>query len=367
MSPHAVERGLPASILTIDAGAIAANWRLLAERGKPGRCAAAVKANAYGLGVEVVVPALAEAGCDTFFVAHVAEGRRARAAAPSATIYVLNGLLPGSAGDYAVPRLRPVLGSIEEVEEWAAFASAEPGAPEAALHVDTGMNRLGLALDALPAALERLRPALLMTHFVSAEIPEDPLNARQIAAFAAARAQAPEIPGSLANSSGLFLPGTVHDLARPGYALYGGNPTPDRPNPMRPVVTLEAAIVQIRDVEAGATVGYNARWTAPGRARLATISVGYADGYPRSAFGSDDKRGGLVLVAGVPCPIAGRISMDLIVIDVTQAPAAAVRRGEPVTLIGGPLDLDTVGERAGTVGYEILTNLGPRYTRRILR
>ena len=360
--------GLPAAVLTIDAGAIAANWRLLAGRAAPGRCAAAVKADAYGIGVDAAVPALVGAGCDTFFVAHLDEGSRVRALAPDATVYVLNGLRPGSAGDYAAARLRPVLGSLDEIEEWTSFAQGESSAPPAALHVDTGMNRLGLPPQALPEALRRMTPALLMSHFVSAEIADDAINARQIAAFAAARALAPGVPGSLANSSGLFLgAGALHDLSRPGYALYGGNPTPGRPNPMRPVVTLEATIVQVREVEAGATVGYNARWTARGPRRLATISVGYADCYPRSAFGADDKPGGLALVAGVSCPIAGRVSMDLIVIDVTEAPAAASRRGDVVTLIGDGLEIDDVGERAGTVGYEILTNLGSRYTRRIVR
>ena len=356
--------GLPAAVLTIDTAALAANWRQLRDRAAPGACAAVVKADAYGTGIDVTVPALAAAGCDTFFVAHASEGRRARAVAPDATIYVLNGLLPGAAPGLVAAGLRPVLGSLEEIDEWAAVAG--DAAAACAVHVDTGMNRLGLATEALPKALEHLRPALLMSHFACADDPDHPLNARQMAAFRVARALAPGVPGSLANSSGLFLgPGASHDLARPGYALYGGNPTPGHANPMRPVTTLEAAIVQVRDIGPGETVGYNARWTAPGRRRLATLSVGYADGYFRSASGTDSVPGGLALVAGVPCPIAGQVSMDLIVIDVTEAPASAARRGEPVTLIGGPLDIDAVAARAGTIGYEILTSLGRRYTRRV--
>lgn len=362
--PDTSATGLPAAVLTVDTAALAANWRQLRDRAAPGRCAAVVKADAYGTAIEVAVPALAAAGCETFFVAHASEGHRARAVAPGATIYVLNGLLPGAAGDLLADGLRPVLGSLEEVAEWTAVAA--DAASACALHVDTGMNRLGLPAEALPLALERLQPALLMSHFACADEPDHPLNARQIAAFGAARTMARGVPGSLANSSGLFLgPGAAHDLARPGYALYGGNPTPGRTNPMRPVISLEAAIVQVRDIGPGETVGYTARWTPTGRRRLATLSVGYADGYFRAASGTDGVPGGLALVAGVPCPIAGKVSMDLIVVDVTDAPASAVRRGEPVTLIGGPLDIDAVAARAGTIGYEMLTSLGRRYTRRV--
>jgi alanine racemase len=364
--------GLDAATLTIDAGAIAANWRRLAALSPSAECAAAVKADAYGTGVDAAVPALVRAGCRTFFVAHVEEGRRVRACAPNATIYVLNGLLPGSANLFSVDRLRPVLGSTEEIAEWSAFV-ASTGAPgEAAIHVDTGMNRLGLPLDAariVGGELARLafRPSLLMSHFVASETPASPITTRQTAAFAQARAWFPGVPGSLANSSGIFLGETArHDMVRPGYALFGGNPLVGRPNPMRPVVTLEASIVQVRDIGAGETVGYNAQWTASEPRRLATVSLGYADGYPRSGSARDGHPGGEALVGGVRCPFAGRISMDLIVVDVTDAPVDAVRRGATVALIDDTLTIDVVGERAGSIGYEILTRLGRRYTRRIV-
>ena len=342
--------------LTIDLGAIVANWRMLAARGAD--CAAVIKADAYGCGVGRVGPALWQAGCRTFFVAHLSEGVAARAALPEAAIYILNGLLPGAREAFATHRLRPVLGSREEIADWAAFSKNHL---PAALHVDTGMNRLGLPVpEALALAGDPSLAAcgidLILSHFVSAETPEDPVNARQIADFAKVRAAYPGLLASLANSSGVFLDGARHDLLRPGYALFGGNPTPETTNPMRPVVRLEAAIVQVRTVEAGASVGYNGRWTAPAPSRLATLSLGYADGFPRAISGR-----GQALVGGVPCPILGLVSMDLIILDVTAAPAA--RRGGTAVLIGDGLDIDTVGRAAGTIGYEILTGLGSRYVR----
>ncbi|GJD37127.1 Alanine racemase [Methylobacterium aerolatum] len=351
-------KGVHGARLTVDLAALAANWRRLAAEAPGAECGAVVKADAYGTGIGGAGPALWAAGCRTFFVAHLSEGLAARAVLPEAAIYVLNGLLPGAGPAFAAADLRPVLGSLDELTEWAALSR---GRRPAALHVDTGMNRLGLSI---PEALAlggdaRIAEAgldLVMSHFVSAERPGDPVNARQIADFSRVRAALPGLRGSLANSSGIFLDGARHDLLRPGYALFGGNPTPGRANPMRPVVRLEAAIVQIRQVEAGMTAGYNGLWTAPGPRRLATLSLGYADGLPRALSGR-----GHALVGGVPCPILGLVSMDLIILDVTDAPAA--RRGASAVLIGDALDLDTVGRSAGTIGYEILTGLGSRYVR----
>ena len=363
------------ALLTIDLGALAANWRMLRERAAPAECAGVVKANAYGIGIEEAVPALREAGCRTFFVAHLGEGARVRSVAPDATIYVLNGLPADTAARYLDHDLRPVLGSFEELAEWAEASAAAGRRLPAALHVDTGMNRLGfmprevqaLAADPRLAAIE---PALLMSHLVAAEDPGDDTTARQIAEFARLRGLFPDLPASLSNSSGLFrseMPAL--DLVRPGYALYGGNPVPAAGrNPMRPVVRLEAPVAQIRTVGAGARVGYNGRWTAPGPRRLATLSLGYADGFSRAASGIDataDSETGAALVAGRLCPIVGRISMDLTVLDVTEVPDA--RQGTVATLIGDGLDIDEVGRRAGTIGYEVLTALGRRYRRRCLR
>lgn len=363
--------GPDAATLTVDLGALVANWRMLGARAGT-EAGAVVKADAYGIGIEPAVTALSSAGCRQFFVAHLSEGIRARKAAPDATVYVLNGMLPGSCGLYAEHGLAPVLGSHEELLEWASFRQTGATVRPAALHVDTAMNRLGLwPGEGLSLAREKAgviaaaEIGLVMSHFASSEDEADPANARQIAAFAEIAAAFPGLPASLLNSSGHFLKGCpAYQLTRPGYALYGGNPTPGRPNPMQPVIGLEARIIQLREVEAGTQVGYNGRWTAKGKRRLATICLGYADGYPRNGSWTDTVTGGSAVVGGALCPFVGSVSMDLIILDVTDAPAGSAVRGAPVTLIGGPLDLEAVGAGAKTVGYEILTSLGRRYQRR---
>jgi len=363
-------------VLTIDAAALADNWRLLARRAAPGDCAAVVKANGYGLGIEAVAPPLYAAGCRVFFVAQIGEGKSLRALLPQADarIYVLNGLEAKAdpLAEYAALRLAPAIGGAAELERWAAFARTQARAPAAALHLDTGMNRLGFeSLARLRAAMETHGSAsgadLLMSHFVSSEFPDDPINAAQIARFDAARAAFPSLPASLANSSGMFLgQRPIHDLARPGYALYGGNPTPGGANPMRPVVTLTVAIQQTRWIEAGMTCGYNAQWTARRRTRLATLLAGYADGLPRGAGATDLKPGAEVAVAGRRCPLVGRVSMDLTIVDVTDLPEDAARPGERVEFFGSSVELDDFATRSGTIGYQVLTTLGPRYERRYL-
>lgn len=368
---------IASAVLTVDLDALAHNWRLLAMRAGLAACGAAVKADAYGIGLEPAVAALAYAGCRTFFVAHPGEGARARGAAPQADIYVLNGYGGGARETFREAKLRPVLGSTEEIADYAAARRADSFLLPPAIHVDTGMNRLGLSAAEVPAlagrdALKPLAPALLMTHFASSEDLADPITLEQVNRFIAARAWLPGVACSIANSSAMFRRDVpMFDLARPGYALYGGNPVPGQPNPMRPVVRLEATILQVRTVADGEGVGYNSLWRARGPRRLATIGVGYADGYPRSAAGTDEKAAqgipaGEAIVGGVRCPFAGRVSMDLIVIDVSGAPDAAVARGAPVVLIGDGLDVDEVGLRSGTIGYEVLTRLGPRYARRYL-
>jgi alanine racemase len=361
--------------LRIDLGALADNWRELARRAAPGRCAAVVKANAYGIGLAEAAPALWGAGARVFFVAHLNEGIAARRVLPAeAQIYVLNGLESGAdPADYAEHRLAPVIGGEEELQRWSAFVARRNGANPCAIHLDTGMNRLGFeSLARLQAAMETHGASsgadLLMSHFVSSEIPGDPINRAQIERFEAVRVAFPGLPASLANSSGMFLdPAPIYDLARPGYALYGGNPTPGAPNPMRPVVTLTAAIQQIRSIEAGMSCGYNAQWTAKRPTRLATLLIGYADGLPRGAGATDAKPGAEVAVAGRRCALVGRVSMDLAIVDVTDMPEDRVRVGDPVELFGGSIDLDDFASRSGTIGYHLLTSLGPRYQREYVR
>ncbi len=363
-------------ILTVDLDALAANWRSLARRAAGAECAAVVKADAYGTGAARAVPALWNAVCRTFFTAQLAEGIALRKAVPHAAIYVLNGLLPGTEALYLAHDLRPVLGALPEVEAWRAHAAGR-SVPPAALHVDTGMNRLGLEVAdalALGAAGAGFPLALVMSHLACAEEVGHALTARQAQRFAAVRAAFPGVPGSLANSSGIFLDAALrHDVVRPGYALYGGSPLVGALNPMRGVVGLEARIVQVGVAEDGEAVGYGGDWTARGRRRLAVIAVGYGDGYPRALGSGDDRPGGDVLVRGVRCPIAGRLSMDLTTIDVTAVAGdlahgdlarGDLARGDTVTLIGGELTIDRVAAAAGTIGYQVLTSLGRRHYRR---
>ncbi len=367
------------AVLTIDLGALASNWRALRDRVGAAECAAVVKANAYGVGLERAVGALRRAGCQTFFVAHASEGARARSILgdESSRVYALNGLTPG-AGPAAARALsdfdlRPVLSSRAQIAAWRDHALATRASLQAALQFDTGMNRLGVAaadiadihtlIETDPAA-PGVHVDLVMSHFVSSEIPDDALNARQIADFAAIARAFPGARASLANSSGIFLPDRpFHDLVRPGYALYGGNPTPGRDNPMRPVVRLEAPILRVVEIAAGETVGYNAQWTARRPTRIATIGVGYADGLPRGLMATDARPGGAAILAGANCPFAGRVSMDLTVIDATDAPPGAAAPGAMVELLGDQIGIDEMGRRAGTIGYEILTSLGQRYHR----
>ena len=364
--PPAAEAG---GILTIDLAAIEANWRALGRRTMPAECAAVVKADGYGLGAEPVGKRLARAGCRSFFVADLAEARRLRAALPDPAIYVLNGVLPTTAAAFADINARPVIGSMAELAEWDAFCAGSGWHGGAALHVDTGMNRLGVSADEAAALAPRIRAenhgiTLVMSHLACADTPDNPANQTQMALFREVRLLYRGIPASLANSSGIFLGNGAHcDMVRPGAALYGVNPMPGKANPMQPVVHLQAHVVQVRTVGKGDAVGYGAAWTSRHAARIAVVAVGYGDGYLRAASATNEAPGADVMVAGKRCPLAGRISMDLMAIDVSALPEKAVRRGDLVTLIGDDVDVDHLANRAGTIGYEVLTNLGRRYHR----
>jgi alanine racemase len=364
--PPAAEAG---GVLTVDLAAVTDNWRALAHRATPAECAAVVKADGYGCGLEPVSKALARAGCKTFFVADLSEARRLRAVAPEQAIYVLNGLLPGTAASFAELKARPVIGSLVELAEWDAFCATHNWRGGAALHVDTGMNRLGITANDAAALATRIRAenhgiTLLMSHLACAEQPNHPLNEKQIKLFREVRILYRGIPASLANSAGIFLGPTAHcDVVRPGAAMFGVNPTPGRTNPMRRAIGLAAHIVQVRTVAKGETVGYGAVWTARHAARIAVLAVGYADGLPRSLSATDGRPGAEATIAGQRCPFAGRISMDLVAVDVSDLPEGAARRGGLATLIGDEIGVDDVAALAGTIGYEVLTALGRRYHR----
>ena len=352
------------SILRIDLGAIAANYRTLRKRlGGAATCAAVVKADAYGLGATRVVPALGAAGCREFFVAHLGEAEAIRrlVRAPAA-IGVLNGMLPGEEDDFRRGGFVPVLNDLRQVERWQKAAHGARRPLPAILHVDTGMSRLGLApADALalaaPGRLAGLDLRAVVSHLACSEDAENPLNAEQLAAFARVRAAFPRARASLANSSGIFLGPSYHfDFVRPGAALFGVNPLPGRPNPLRPVVTLRGKILQIHDVDPPRSVGYGATHRIAGRTRIATVAVGYADGWPRSLSNR-----GSAYIGDLRVPVIGRVSMDLMTLDITAA--AHVAPGDTVELLGDHLSVDDVAAAAGTIGYEILTRLGGRYHR----
>ncbi|MBN9586701.1 MAG: alanine racemase [Afipia sp.] len=356
-------------LLTIDLDTIVANWRKLSSQAIPADCAAVVKADAYGCGITQVSRALAKAGCRTFFVATLDEARAVREVTPTSTIYVLNGFFPGSGDQYAKFDCRPVLGDAVELAEWDAFRTTSGWEGLAAVHVDTGMNRLGFRIADAQALEARIKGgkhgfALVMSHLVNAEMLGDSVNGRQVAAFREIASLFSGVPASLANSSGIFLGSQFHfDLVRPGAALYGVNPTPEADTPMQPVVDLKARVAQVRTIEKGETVGYGGTWTARQQTRLAVISAGYADGYFRAAGGIDNLRSAEVIAAGQRCPVAGRISMDLLAIDITALPPGAIRRGGMVTLIGDGITVDELGRHFDTIGYEVLTSLGRRYVR----
>jgi alanine racemase len=373
-APPASEQGAISSaargLLTVDLAGIQANWRWLAAVARGAECAGVVKADAYGMGIEPVVKALWEAGCRTFFVATLTEGRRLKVALPAATAYVLDGLMPGTAPLYPTYGLRPVLGSLAEIEEWAAYTRSVGARLPAAVHIDTGMNRLGLtateveALASNAAPFEAFPVALVMSHLACGDTPGSPMNARQKVLFDALRAKLPAAPASLANSAGTLLGADYrYDLVRPGIALYGGRAVEGRPNPAAKVVRVEARILQIRMAAAGDTVGYGATYALTRPSRLATIAAGYADGFLRSISGPIGRPSPPAYVAGYPAPIVGRVSMDVVTIDVTDIPAALAQRGAWAELIGRHVQIDDLADSSGTIGYEVLTRLGPRFQR----
>lgn len=352
---------LPPAQLHIDLDALVGNYRALCRIAAPSRVSAVVKANAYGLGVGPVAASLMAAGCDTFFVSSLAEGFELRALAPALRVLVLQGA-GGAPADCLAERLEPVLNTIPEVHEWIAAARGAP----AALQLDTGMNRAGLdaadvgQLAAEPGVLGALNVALVMTHLACADEPGHPLNRMQIERFAALRALLPPAPTSIGNSAGTLLGAEYRgDLVRPGLALYGGRPFASGPNPVRPVVRLEARVLQVRELGEDATVGYGASARLRPPARIATVGAGYADGYPR-ALGNR----GYASIAGRRVPVIGWVSMDLTTLDISSLPAGAIDVGDTVDLLGGGVPLEEAAELAGTVSYELLTRLSTRLVRR---
>jgi len=373
--PEALEQTALASdssaggMLTIDLGALSANWRYLDAKAKPAECAAVVKADAYGIGLEPAGAALAKVGCKTFFVALLDEALRLRTVVPEATIYVLNGFNPGTSSAFRDIDARPVLGSIPEIEEWDRAAKDAKEPLPAAIHIDTGMNRHGITGEEANKLAEKLKsltfkPTLIMSHLARADESGETMTALQISQFKKLTSRFPGIPASLANSAGLLAhPESRFDLVRPGISIYGGRALLVGVNPMKPVVKLDIHIVQVHNAKKGQTVGYGAEFTLVRDSRLAVIAAGYADGIPRAAGSTNEKHGMEVIVAGTRCKVLGRVSMDLIVIDITDIPDGVVKRGDIARVLGEGITVDDLAAPSGTVGYEILTRLGQRYRR----
>ncbi|TPW33413.1 alanine racemase [Martelella alba] len=365
--------------LTVDLGAIVDNWKTMRALSGNARTAAVLKADAYGLGVEDVGAALYEAGARDFFVAVPEEGATLRNYAPDARIFVLSGMWPGSEHFFFEAELVPVLISAEQIAFFMG-AIAEFGDLPCALQVDTGFNRLGLSVEeAIELAEDTSRPAsfspvLILSHLACGDDAAHPMNRQQLEAFRVVTAAFEGIEASLSASAGIFLGSEYHfDLTRPGIALYGGDSAPGTSAKLKNVVTAEARILQVREAKAGTTVSYGCTLTLDRDSRLAIVSAGYADGFHRAQSGSGvplrdaGRPGGYGFIAGHKVPVAGRITMDLTIFDVTDVPESAIRAGDYIELIGPHVPVDVAAEAAGTIGYELLTSLGLRYQRRYIQ
>jgi len=356
--------------LTIDLGGLRSNYLQLKSLCHPAACGAAIKGNAYGIGHVEAARILERAGCRHFFVAQLSEAAAVRPVVPDADIYVLNGIPTGGAAHFVDLDVRPVLGSLEEFAEWSALCRDRNQKLPAAIHLDTGMNRLGLRrrdvemVARSPELCAQFECSLVMSHLACSDLPDHPMNRAQASLFDVMRAQLPEAPASIANSAGVLNGKAYHyDLIRPGIALYGGNPIPAQPNPMARVVALETSVIQVREVPVGETVGYGATWCAKRASRIALLPVGYFDGYFRSLSRTNDYGDAGVYIDDKFAPLAGRVSMDTIAVDVTDIASGKVRRGTRVELLGPNIGVDDVAQWSGTISYEVLTSLGERYAR----
>jgi len=369
---------LDQAVLTIDLVALIANYRWLDKQAGKAETGCVVKANAYGLGLGEIAKAVLDAGCQTFFVAQAQEGKALRAVTKTATIYILNGLPSGYAAWFAKHKLRPCIGTPAELAEWVAFCAAEKQTHPAALHIDTGFNRLGLSEAEVANIDSDFTPALIMSHLACADMPDHPMNAAQLTRFENALTHFPNVKASLANSAGILLGDGYHfDMVRAGIGLYGGTPYSAEYQGqegqhgqqaqaarahLQPVITLQAPILQIRTIKAGETVGYGADFTADKNMRIAILAIGYGDGYMRQISQAPPPFA-QAACNGTRLPIIGRISMDLLAVNISALPEAQAQRGTLLELIGAQIPLDAVAKQAGTISYELLTRLGTRAIR----
>jgi alanine racemase len=357
---------LAGALLSIDLGALRSNYRKFAKMAGKAHCGAAVKGDAYGLGLKPVVKALWAEGCRSFFVARPEEGATLRTILPRATITVLDGLYEGQAAFYRKHNLIPALTTLSQIRNWAKNGKSAP----CTLHVDTGINRAGLqpadwlAFTGNDDLIRKLNIRMVMSHLACGDDDKSPMNQQQLDRFTAIRNAVPHITASFANSPGIFLSRAYHfDEVRPGVGLYGGNPTPYQKNPMKAVVTLAPRILQIRNIQKGDTVGYSATWVAQRPSRIAIIAAGYADGVARKLSSSPTAPPAQVYLGGQRCPIVGRVSMDMMTIDVTDVPERKLAKSSHAELFGKNISVDEAAGWAGTISYELLTHLGKRYAR----
>lgn len=347
------------AVLEVNLGALVGNYKRLCEVAEGAEVSAVVKADAYGLGMIPVARRLFDEGCRKFFVATIEEGISLRDAVPKARIYVFNGVDEGAEALFVEHGITPVLNSIDEARRWA------PTNRRVALHIDTGMSRLGFSLAEVEVLagqrklLDALQLEYVMTHLACAEEVDHPLNAEQLELFEIARRKLPAARTSIANTAGIFL-GPTHrgDLVRPGIGLYGGNPFTDRASPVRAVASLRTRILQIRHVERDMNVGYGATYRAVRGDRLAVVGIGYADGYVRLLSNR-----AVGFCKGHRLPVVGRVSMDLLVLDATEMHEQEIAVGDYVELFGENVSVDDVAHSCGTISYEILAGLGNRIER----
>jgi alanine racemase len=357
---------LAGAVLTIDLLALRKNYKILSKKAGKAVCGAAVKGDAYGLGLRPVVKALWAEGCRSFYVARPEEGKTLRGILPGATITVLDGLYEGHAGFYRKHELIPALTTLSQINDW----SKNGKTSRCSLHVDTGINRAGLqpgewlSFTGNDKLLRKLNIRVLMSHLACGDDDQSPMNQQQLDRFTAIRNAVPHLAASFANSPGIFLGRPYHfDEVRPGVGIYGGNPTPYQKNPMKPVVTLAARILQVRNIQKSDTVGYSATWKAEQPSRIAVIAAGYADGVARKLSSSQNKGPAQVYLGGQRCPIVGRVSMDMMTIDVTDVPERKLAKATHAELFGKNISVDEAAAWAGTISYELLTHLGSRYAR----
>jgi len=367
MMPLVDNHRISNSFLEINIDSIIHNYQLINNKVGNTECAAVLKADAYGMGASVVAKALDKVGCSTFFVATIDEGIELRAcfSKNENQIAVLSGLLEGSEDIFYSNKLTPVLNDTEQIKKWAIYNKQKKISAPSILHIDTGMNRLGLTINELydiiknPTELKELHVEWIMSHLACGDQPRDIMNEKQLSVFLNAKKEFPNVKASLANSAGVFLGQSYHlDMVRPGIALYGSGSGSIPSKPLKQVIKLYSRILQIRTLSTGASVGYGASYRVSEATRVATVGLGYADGYLRSLSNCS-----WVFFNGLRLPVIGRISMDYITIDITQIASEKIKTGDFIEIIGDKFTLDDLATVANTVPHELLTRLGTRHHR----